>query len=60
MVKSKIWWDNNLKDTQYVDLDFDTKQDMRIIYGDIFPMNKVTDGVIIFNELNRHLKEYKL
>ena len=60
MVKSKVWWDKNLKDKSYTDLTFDDKQDMKIVYSDIFPKNKVTDSVIIYSDLNKHLKDYKI
>jgi hypothetical protein len=60
MVKAKIWWNNNLKGIEYKDLDFDKKQNMRIVYGDIFPTSKISDSIIIYSELNKHLKDYKI
>ena len=60
MIKSKIWWNNNLKDKTYNELTFDDKQNMRMVYSDIFPTNKTKDSEIIYTQLNKHLKEYKI
>jgi len=60
MVKSKIWFYHNIEEKKYEDLDFDTKQDMRIVYGDIFPLSKESDAEVIYNELFKHLRYYKI
>jgi hypothetical protein len=60
MVKSKIWFYHNIQNKKYEDLDFDTKQDMRIIYGDIFPLSNESDAEVIYNELHKHLVNYKI
>ncbi len=60
MVKSKVWWNNNLKDKLYNDLTFDDKQNMKIVYSEIFPMNKTTDSQVIYTQMNKYLKDYKI
>jgi hypothetical protein len=60
MLKSKVWWDKNLKDKSYEDLTFDDKQNMKIVYSDIFPKNKITDSEEIYNNMNKHLENYKI
>lgn len=60
MVKSKVWYDKNLKDMSYTDLTFDDKQNMKIVYSEIFPTNKVKDSEIIYSQLNKYLKDYKI
>ena len=51
--KMKTYWLENIGDKTYDELTFDEKQNLNIHFHDIYPLNKSTDGLFIYNKLKQ-------
>jgi len=51
--KLKSYWLEYIGDKSYEELTFDEKQNLNVYFHDIYPLNKSTDGVFIYNKLKK-------
>lgn len=49
--KMKTYWEENIINKTYDELTFEERQVLNIHFHDIYPLNKSTDGVFIYNKL---------
>ena len=49
--KMKSYWESNIGERSYEELTYDEKQKLNIYFHDIYPLNKTTDGLFIYNKL---------
>ena len=51
--KLKSYWETHLEGLNYEDITFDDRQNLNIFFHDIYPLNKSTDGLFIYNKLKQ-------
>lgn len=51
--KLKAYWETNIEGKEYEELSFSDKQNLNIHFHDIYPLNKSTDGLFIYNKLKK-------
>ena len=51
--KLKAYWETHLKGVKYEDITYDDRQNLNIFFHDIYPLNKSTDGLFIYNKLKK-------
>jgi len=51
--KLKTYWETNIRGQEYNELSFEERQTLNMFFHDIYPLNRLTDGLEIYNKLKK-------